>query len=356
MWIILLLSLISSAWAIPVLHLIKPDSNFTQITTLDACGTYTYSLDIVGCNPALFPYHKDEGLRMGLATITDGESVEVGQKLLLDPIKQDFLRRLFQQQSFNSWGANSFIELRTSKFFISYDPLLVNADVFVFNPASPEIAMSLIKSNRLRVTTGLELINNDALQLSFGTKVYYFRVQSFQDSFFLSDLVGKDIDDLINFEKESGIAGDMGAMVRFKTPFLPKLSLLIKNLNSPIKNEDSDIISETQLRPLLTYETYSRIGLGYDYKANWGSLNGEVSFPFKDVYSEFYSEYVSASIGYALSRFSAQAAFSKYQKVFGFDFGSKLASVGIFYAYTQPLGDFSEQTENLGGVRLQVSL
>lgn len=80
---------------------------------------------------------------MGLTTITDGESVEVGQKLLFDPIKKEFLEELFRKRSYNSWGANSFIELRTGKFWLAYDPLSVNADILVFNPSSPEVAIVL---------------------------------------------------------------------------------------------------------------------------------------------------------------------------------------------------------------------
>lgn len=293
---------------------------------------------------------------MGLATVTDGESVEVGQKLLLDPIKEDFLRKIFAKQAFNSWGANSFIELRTSKFYIAYDPLLVNADVFVFNPAAPEVAMSLIKANRLRVTSGLKLLENKTLDLSLGTKIYYFRNQVYQNSFFLSDLAGQDVKDIIRFDKENGVAADVGAFFKFHNNWLPKISLLVKNLNSPLTNENKDIVAENKIRPLLTYETYSRLGIGYEFRNTWGVINTEINLPFEKIYQQFYSEYVSGSVGYALSRFSTQLAVSKYQQIFGFDFGSKLASIGIFYGRSQPLGDFSDQIENVGGMRGQVSL
>lgn len=356
MWILLLLLSISTSWALPVLNFIKPDSSFTQITTLDACTTYLGPADIAHCNPALFPYQKDEGLRMGLATITDGESVEVGQKLLLDPIKEEFLRKIFSKQSFNSWGANSFIELRTSKFYVAYDPLLINADVFVFNPASPEVGMSLIKSNRLRLSTGLLVADNDNFKLSLGSKVYYYRNQYYQDSFFLSDLAGQDVDKIIKFRKQNGVSGDLGAFLKFQNAYLPKISFLVKNLDSPFHPKHRDIIAENKLRPVLTYETYSRIGLGYEFRGSWGVINSELSLPFDRVYESYYSEYTSLSLGYSLSRFSTQLALSKYQQVFGFDFGSKLASMGIFYGRSRPLGDFSNQVENVGGIRAQVNL
>jgi hypothetical protein len=344
------------SWAFPVLHFIKPESNFSQITTLDACTTYSSTQDLVGCNPALFPFQKDQGVRIGLSTITDGESVEVGQKLLFDPITKDFLQKLFTQRSFNSWGANSFIELRTPKFFLAYDPLTVNADVFVFNPSSPEVAMSLVKSNRLQVTSGLKVIENNALTASLGAKVYYYRSEVFQDSFFLSDLAGQDVKELIKFKNKSGVAGDVGSYFKFRNVWIPKISFLIKNLNSQFKNREKDIISENQMRPLLVYETYSRIGLGYDFKTRYGAFNTEINLPFREIYQDLFNEYISASLGFSLSRFSTSVAFSKYQQVLGFNLGSKIASIGIFYGKSQPLGDFSTQKENVGGVRAMVSL
>jgi hypothetical protein len=355
MWIFLFL-ISGVSWGFPVLHFIKPESSFTQVVTLDSCTTHLKSSDMVSCNPALFPYQKDEGLRMGLSSITDGESVDVGQKLLFDPVKEEFLREIFEKHPFNSWGANSYIQLRTSKFYLSYDPILVNADVYVFNPASPEVAMSLVKSNRLNVSSGLEVTNNDILKMSLGMKAYYYRNQFYQDSFFLSDLTTQEADDLIDFQKHNGIAGDIGAFFKFNDDWLPKISLLVKNLGSNIKNDEKDILSENQMRPILVYEQYSRLGLGYDFSASWGILNAEVNVPFYRLYEDIYSEYISSSLTYRISRFSASVSFAKYQQAFGFNFGSKIASIGIFYGSVQSLGDFSNQKEKVAGIRAEVSL
>lgn len=355
MWILALI-FTSLTWAFPVLHLIKPESNFTQIVTLDNCTTFVMTKDMVGCNPALFPFQKEEGLRMGLSTITDGESVEVGQKLLFDPIKEKFLREIFEKHPFNSWGANSFIQFRTGYFYLSYDPILVNADVYVFNPASPEVAMSLIKSNRLSLTSGISAIENDTLKLSLGAKAYYYRSEYYQDSFFLSELTTQDADELVDFKKLNGVAGDIGTFVQFGSPWVPKISFLVKNLGTQFRNKESDIVSENQMRPLLVYEQYSRAGLGYDFKTEWGIFNTELGAPFGGIFEDFYSDYVGVSLGYALSRFSTSLSYSKYQQVFGFNFGSKLANIGIFYSGGRPLGDFSEQKENMAGIRGEVSL
>lgn len=168
MWVLLLLLFSYGSLAFPVLHFIKPESSFSQIVTLDSCSTYLLKRDAVSCNPALFPYQNEEGLRMGLATITDSKSVEVGQKPLFDPIEEEFLREIFEKRPFNSWGVNSYIQLITSKFYLSYDPLSLNADVYGFNPSSPQVAMSLIKSNRLTISSGIEVIDNKVLKISLG--------------------------------------------------------------------------------------------------------------------------------------------------------------------------------------------
>lgn len=338
------------------MHFIKPESNFTQIVTLDACSTFLITKDMVGCNAALFPYQKEEGLRMGVATITDGKSVEVGQKLLFDPIKEEFLREIFEDHPFSSWGANSIIQLRTGKFYLSYDPLSVNADVFVFNPASPEVAMSLIKTNRLNITSGFEVMNNDTLKMSLGVKAYYYRTEYYQDSFFLSNLTDQKAEDLVDFKKRNGIAGDLSGFVQFTNKWIPKMSLVVKNLNTDYRNKEADIISENQMRPLMIYEMYSRAALGYDFKTEWGILNAEVNAPFSEIYQDIYTEYIVGSLNYTLSRFSTSLSYSKYQQAFGFNFGSKIASIGIFYGKNQPLGDFSTQKESVAGLRAEVSL
>lgn len=355
MWIFAFILPVLS-WAMPTLHFIKPESSFTQITSLDACTTYIQGPDMVRCNPGLFPLQKDTGLRMGLSTITDGESVEVGQKLLFDPIKKPFLEELFQKRSYNSWDLNTLIELRATTFHLGYDPLSVNADVFVFNPSSPEVAMSLIKSNRLHAATGIKLQDTESVLLTLGGKIYYYRSEYFQDSFFLSDLSSNEVTDLIDLKKRSGVAGDLGAFFMVKDSWFPRISLLVKNIGTKFRNEEEDIKAENQLRPLLVYETYSRLSLGQQFRGDWGSLSGELSFPFRNYFSEYYTEYPSLSLGYALTRFNTQIALSKYQQVFGMNFGSKIATVGIFYGWARPLGDFSNQTEGVGGVRVEVSL
>lgn len=293
---------------------------------------------------------------MGLSTITDGDSVEVGQKLLFDPIKEEFLREIFREHPFSSWGANSFIQLRTGKFYLSYDPILVNADVYVFNPSSPEVAMSLVKSNRLNVSTGYEAINNDQMQLSLGIKAYYYRSEHYRDSFFLSQLSSQEVSELIALEKTNGVAGDLSTFIQFKDSWLPKISLIVKNLNTTFNNKDKDVVSENQMRSILVYEMYSRAALGYDYKTEWGIFNAEINAPFSNFYEDLYTEYLVGSLNYSLSRFSTSLSFSKYQQAFGFNFGSKLAGIGIFYGRSRPLGDFSDQKENVAGVRGEVSL
>jgi hypothetical protein len=232
----------------------------------------------------------------------------------------------------------------------------VNADVFVINPASPEVAMSLIKSNRLNLTSGMELVNNGILKSSIGAKVYYFRNEVYQDSFFISQLTSQNVKEIIKFKKQNGVAGDIGTYFQFQNAWVPKFSFILKNLNSTLNAKEEDLISENQMRPILLNEFYSRAGLGYDWRGEWGIVNTELGLPFRRAFEELYTDYIALSLGYTLSRFTTSISYSKYQQVFGFNFGSKLASIGIFYGRSQPLGDFSTQKDNVAGIRIEVSL
>lgn len=144
-------------------------------------------------------------------------------------------------------------------------------------------------------------------------------------------------------------------MIQFSNKYIPKFSFQVKNLNSPIHNNDEEVISESQMRPVLVYQMYSRLGIGYDIKTNWGIFNAELNAPYNNAFQDLYNEYISGSIGYSLSRFSTLVSYLIYQQAFAFNFGSKVASIGIFDGTSRPLGDFSAQKGSLAGVRGEVS-
>jgi hypothetical protein len=354
--LLLLFFTLQSAFAAPVLHLIRPDSTFAQITTLDACMLMRGHSDAGSCNPALYKTEKKQGIGFGLATISDGDSVEVGKKLIFKPIEEEFLRELFEEKSFNTWGANTSIDFKTSLFHLYYDPVTVTADVLVLNPAFPEVSMALVKSKRVGVTMAHELLSSDEQALSIGVNAFHYQRKEYLDSFSLVDLTSSDVDELIKFKTRSGSAADVGLAYQNQSSWVPDVSFLVKNLNSDFKTNDSRLESERYLWPVLVYETHSRLAVGKTISTEYGALGFEVNAPFKGVYEDFYNEFLTLGAHYHMRSLEWLVGLAKYQQTTGFRFSAKSVAVGVFYARTRPLGDFRKDVENSAGVQLGVSL
>lgn len=358
--VILLSFLIISlnAYAMPILHLFKPHANFTQVVSQDTCAFFTKRKDSVGCNPALFYKNATEGLKFFIGAKSDGDSIDTGQKLIFENIKKEFLEELFEDKNFNSFGGGAFLEFNTPYFYLNYDPLYVTADVFVFNPAYPEISMSLHNSKRLGLTSGtrISFLSNTENSLDIGGSLFYYEDNYYEDSFSLFQLTNQSADELINFKRNNSIASDIGLTYTNTYQFLPNISILIKNLFSHYKLDEDRLTSEKYLQPILTYENYSRFNLGYDFSFDYGSINTEVSLPFSKVFENYYSEYSSLALGYSLGTFSTTASVSKYITNFGFKFESSSSSIGIYYSKIKSLGDFSQKAEDTAGFTFEVYL
>lgn len=355
LWLILI-GLTRTAQAAPVLHLVGPDSSFTQISTLSSCTTFLGRTDAPDCNPALFAGSKEAWVRFGLATIADGDSIDTSQKLLFDSVKEPFLEELFNERAFTTAGMNSSIDFRTPYFQLSYDPVSVTADVFVFNPAFPEVAMSLVKSKRLGATTGTLLWQESDQSLSVGGTLFYYQRREFLGEFALVDLATNEVNELIVFENESGPAGDLGMAFQSGASWFPDLSLLVKNLGSKFDFNEADLNSERKLRPVLVYETHSRVGVGKSWSTEFGGFGAEINLPFDGVYAAYYPDYASVSGTYQLGGFDWNLGLARFQQVTGFRFSSRNTAVGIFFARTQPLGRFRDEVERSAGVQFGVTL
>jgi hypothetical protein len=340
----------------PVLHLVRPDSTFTQISTLDACTTFAGRTDAPECNPALFAGAKDAWVRFGAATVTDGDSVDTGKKFLFDSVSEEFLREMFDERAFVTAGANTAIDFRTPYFQLSYDPVTVTADVFVFNPAYPEVSMALVKTKRLGITSGTELWSEGTAKLSAGGTLFHYQRRQFLGEFALVDLATREVEELIIFENESGVGGDVGLAYQSGHAWVPDVSLLTKNIGTGFPSAEADRRSERKLRPVLVYETHSRVGVGKRWRSSWGGWGAELSAPFDGVFAAYYPDYLSLSGSYDLGGFEWMAGVARFQQVTGFRFSSKNTAVGIFFARSQPLGRFRDEAESSAGVQFGVTL
>lgn len=341
--------------AIPVLHQVRPDATFSQIASFEACTLARSSSDAASCNPGLFKRDKTLGVQFSFASVTDGESVDVGRKLIFEPIKEKFLRELFDKNSYNTWGGNTSIDFKTPLFHLYYDPVTVTADVLVLNPAFPEVSMALVKSKRLGITSGYDIIDRNGHVVGVGVNFFYYNRKQYLDAFPLVDLTSTDADELIKFETKSGAAADVG--LAYHNPgWLPDVSLLVKNLNSNYRSRSDRIKSERLLWPILLYENYSRLGIGKDFHSDYGAFTVELNAPFEGVYRSYYEDYTTLSGQYTLRAFDLIVGMARFQKSIGIKFSSKSTQVGIFYSQNQPLGDFRHRMERTAGVQLGVLL
>ncbi|MCT4641139.1 MAG: hypothetical protein N4A33_02505 [Bacteriovoracaceae bacterium] len=346
------------AYSMPVLHLFKPHTNFTQVVSQDTCSTFTKRRDSVGCNPALFTKNIKKGLTFFLGSKSDGESVDAGNKLVFESITKEFLEELFSKQNFNSWGGGTFLEFNTPYFYLSYDPVQVNADIFVFNPAFPEISLSLNTVKRLSITSGIKLdsLSNKNHTLNIGGTLFYYEHKFYNDTFSLAQLTSTDVDEIIKFKREQSIAADLALHYENNFLWAPSFSLILKNLNSHYSLDEDKLISENELQPILIYEQYSKANIGYDFYFSFGSINLETSFAFNKVFESFYNEYSALALSYSLGNFSTTASYSKYISNFGFKFESDSSSIGIYYSQIEALGDFSSTKESAAGFTFEVYL
>lgn len=351
-----LLFISTAALAIPALHLIRPGSSFSQISSLDTCSTFKARRDSVQCNPALFPYARGRGINISLAAITDGDSVETGKKLVFTSVKEEFLRELFQKQSYSGWDGSSLISFRTPYFYLQFSPIASTVDVFVYNPAFPEVSMALVKTKSLGATAGWEVFQRGEQRLSIGTQIFYQERKEFIGSFPLTSLTGNNVNDLIDFKTKSMIGADVGLFYQTAYRWVPKASVQIKNMNSNFYLKNSDVVSDKKLIPILVYETYAKAALGQDFSFTYGNLGIEISAPFKGYFESYYSDYVTLGSNYIYGGFEIMGGLAKYQKNIGFKFSAKSLSVGVFYAQTKALGAFMNKWQDAAGVQLEFSL
>ena len=349
-----LLTLTAHSHSINILG--KPHFSFLQLTTLDTCGIFTNRRDSIHCNPASFKSSATEGLTFHLSTKTEGDSVELGKKIIFDPITKETLEELFELDSFSSWDANSMIEFRNSLFYLSYDPVYATANFFVFNPAYPEVSLMTSSQRRINITMGEEFnLNNNIF--SIGGSLFYFERSYFSGTFALLDVNSKGIGELIDFEKTNGINADLGFIYHHKDyEWIPKLSIIARNIGSLVKVNEDNIDSEKLIEPILLYEPYSKIDLGYDFKTLYGYFGVAVGAPFNKNFSEFYSDYIATSVNYSIWDFELSGAISKFSQVSSFKFSSPNNAIGVNFGRSKALGDFLSDYESFSYVSLEIYL
>jgi hypothetical protein len=349
----------SSVFALEVTHQVRPYSNFESAMLNSACATMKTGSFASRCNPALFPMHKIEGVSLSLMGKADGDSVDNARDLIFKPIDEALIRRLFEEKNFNSFSLSTDLSFQNSFFELSYSPYFLLADLYLFNPAFPEISLNLVNRESLRLTSGYIMFgkrDSEEDLLSLGASVYYYDHQYENTSFSLFDLSSQRPENLIKFKSETGVSGDLGLFYQTELWFLPNFSMQIKNLASKIEINDSFISSATRQETLALFETYSSIGIGESFSTQFGGFEISLELPFTEIYEEMITRLISLGLRYDLRLFNLFMGFSEHYQNIGFQFRSQNFNVGISYGREADLGKSQSTSENSVYVGVDVFL
>jgi hypothetical protein len=328
------------SFAFVVTHQIRPNSAFEVSALSNSCSTILGLSSPTPCNPALFAVSDSQGINVNLVGKSNGNSIDNGYDLIFKPVSEDLIRRLFQERNFNSFSLNSDLVFRTNLFELSYSPYFLLADIFIYNPAFPEISLNLINRESLRFTTGLMLYQKGDRRLSWGTSLFYYKHEHHNTNFTLLQLASGKPEDLIKFSSVSGVADDMGLFFEDKSWFIPRFSMQAKNIGSRVRTDRNLTSSYNRQTNRFLFEPYSSVGVGKYFLTSFGAFDFNLEFFSDKYFTSFEREFITIAARYSLRLFSLYGAYSaRYQNI-GVRFDSQYFNVGIFYAREVDIGTY----------------
>lgn len=351
--------LLPSAYAINVTHSIKPRNGFHTSTLQNSCSTFLGTSFSSECNIALFPLTPKNGVFISGVAKSDGDSIDNGRDLIFDPITLDLLRNLFQNSNYNSFSFNSRVSFSNELFEISYSPYYLLADLYLFNPAFPEISLNLVNRETLSLSSGLILLGSNkpnSFKVSTGATLSYYSHESANSLFSLFDLSNQNPESLILFDTQYGVQADVSFFVDFGNSYLPDLSMQFKNMGSKVKVNKSQAISATRLSPRFLFEPYSQFGIGKKVNTPFGAFSLNLESFIIDVNQEIDWDRSAFGVYYTLNLFSIYGSLSKFYKVVGISFKSELFDVGVSYNSEKDIGDFQQSYENAAYIGVDISI
>jgi hypothetical protein len=350
----LLYPLPSSAFV--VTHQVRPNSNFDAAALSNSCSTMVELSSATQCNPALFGVSTGQGIAVNLVGKSNGNSIDNGYDLIFKPVSEDLIRRLFQQRNFNSFSLSSDIVFRTKLFELSYSPYYLFADIFIYNPAFPEISLNLVNRETLRLTSGTKLFEEGDRRLSWGGSIFYYKHEHDNTNFSLLDLASTKPQDLIRFSSTTGGAADTGLFFEDKSWWISRFAAQVRNINSKIKVDKDKANSYFQQTNRFLFETYSSLGVGKNFLTNFGSFDLNLELFSDGYFSSFQTDFATISARYSLGLLSLQAAYSRRYRNIGMRFNSRNFHVGLFYTEEADIGSYQTNKDRSIYTGLGVSL
>lgn len=348
-----------STQAINVTHSIKPGNGFHTSSLQNSCSTFLGTSFSSECNIALFPLSPKNGIFISGVAKSDGDSIDNGRDLIFDPITLELLRNLFQNSNYNSFSFNSRVSFSNELFEISYSPYYLLADLYLFNPAFPEISLSLVNRETLSLSSGFLLFGKKApesFKISTGARLSYYSHESANSLFSLFDLSNQNPESLILFNTQYGLQLDLSFFVDLGNDFLPDFSFQFKNLGSRIKVNEASAISATRLSPRLLFEPFSQFGIGKKIDTPFGAFSLNLENYILDVNQQIDWDRSAFGVYYTLNLFSIYGSLSKFYKIVGISFRSELFDVGVSYNSEKDIGNFQQGYENSAYIGVDISI
>ncbi|MBF0315892.1 MAG: hypothetical protein HQK52_20900 [Oligoflexia bacterium] len=329
-----------------VTHQVRPGSVYESTALNSACSTMLGTTFSGRCNPALFSYSKDQKVYLSLVGKADGDSIDNGRDLIFDPITEETIRKLLQERNFNSFTFNSELVFKTKYFEIAYSPYYLLADLYIFNPAFPEISIHLVNQETLRLTSGHEFLNNKELTLSIGSSLFYYEHTYSNTIFSLFELSYRKPEELIPFKTLYGVSGDLGFFVDLKRKYLPRLALQMKNIhaNRP-KVTNTSSTSPLYQETLFLFEPYTTMGIGKGWMTKFGAFDVDFELPFTRYLQTARLKHSMLGARYNLNLFSIFLGVGYYYHNLGLRFDSQNFNVGITYTKESDMGALQPKTE-----------
>lgn len=349
----------TQSFALESTHQVRPNGSFETAVLNSSCSTMLGTSSASRCNSALFPYNDTQAMEFVIIGKAEGDSINNGYDLIFKPITEDLVRKLFREENFNSFTFNSDLVFKTKWFELSYSPYYLLADIYLFNPVFPEVAINAVNQETLRLTSGVEIAKSKILNgtsLSVGSSLFYYSHKYENTIFSLYELSFKKPEELINFKTTNGIAADLGLFLKNETIYVPNIALQAKNNFTKIKKNNFYVRSSVRLQSLYLFETYTQLALGKGIDTFLGKFDFNVELPFSSYFKE--ADYNQLTLGsrYNLGLFSFLFSINQFYQNIGLKFDSQNFNIGVTYSKEKDIGKIQKTYEDTVYTGIEVNL
>ena len=309
-------------------HTLEANDSPFDVETQHACLTYVNQPSPHWCNPALFPFTKEAAIKGDIALNADRDAYDTTDRFLNEPIDKEFVEELFREKDFQSFSGATRLEAVSSYLSFSYIPVYVVGAYQLSNPNLPEVAAAGSRESQVRMTSGRTIATLGPYQVHAGASIAAFDRMVYYVQANALELVVKDIDDLLEVDRQRGANLDAGLALTAAEGPLPNVSLVGENLFLSQEDERGER-RLLDLEPL--YRRRLRLGVGKTWMHDTGSYFLGLHLPFWDAAQSFDRYGASVAFIYGIGRLRAFTSFSPLMIAFGFLFMGEHYHVGIQY-------------------------